>query len=209
MIESELAREFGIGHLVCRDGQAPLVGRGSAAGDPRVIGMWRFDAEFTVYRHEFYVVRNNVYRRLKRLRRGSGSFESYRVAARRSLGLLVNYRSRIGRLAPPLYPRAKHRKLVRRTQRAVTPPGGCRQSSIVALPRPRAPRRQPCCVASSARPTRPTPRSESCAGSSATRRVARTPSCRSRPARRSARRLRAYANRCKRVARRGRRLGIG
>ena len=74
---------------------------------------------FTIYRSEYATVNSDVNLRLRFLDKDPQSFEAFRRYLRRSLRLVVNYRKRMGRLAPPKVVRRGHRLLLRRTSRAL------------------------------------------------------------------------------------------
>jgi hypothetical protein len=75
---------------------------------------------FTVYRSEYIIVNSDVNLRLRFLDEDPQSFEAFRRNLRRSLKLVVNYRKRMGRLAPPKkVQRRRHRLLLRRTTQAL------------------------------------------------------------------------------------------
>jgi len=74
---------------------------------------------FTIYRSEYVTVNSDVGLRQRFLDKDPKTFEAKRRYLRRSLTLLVNYRKRIGRLAPPKVLRRSHRLLLRRLSGAL------------------------------------------------------------------------------------------
>jgi hypothetical protein len=79
---------------------------------------------FTVYRSEYITVNSDINLRLGFQRSEPKTFDAYRRYLRATVKVIVNYRRRIGRLAPPKALRRSHRLLLSRTTRAL---GGLRR----------------------------------------------------------------------------------